>query len=376
MLKSFFCGGFECASHRRADGRRLDLLKSTGHDRLAEQDFRRLRTFGITTVRDGLRWHRIERLPRYYDWSSFLPMLKAAAATDITVIWDLCHYGWPDHLDIWSADFVERFRGFSAAAAQLVKDETGQSGIYCPVNEISFWAWAGGDMARMNPHARGRGYELKLQLARATIASIEAIRSVDAGARFVSAEPLINVASGREEPGSIGEAEAYRLSQYEATDMISGLIESGLGGSSGHLDMLGLNFYPDNQWYLGGGTIPLGHHAYRPLSVMLEETYRRYRRPLMISETGAEGSASAAWLHYVCGEVQEAMAHDVPVAGICVYPVLDYPGWDNDRLCQVGLLGEAVENGSRAVNRRLLAEIERHRPVFEASRVSETLADA
>jgi hypothetical protein len=48
----------------------------------------------VHTARDGLRWHLIETSPGYYDWSSFLPMLKAANRTGIRIIWDLCHHGW------------------------------------------------------------------------------------------------------------------------------------------------------------------------------------------------------------------------------------------------------------------------------------------
>ncbi len=39
-FQSFFQAGFECASHRRPDGRRLDLLAATGHDQHCEQDYR------------------------------------------------------------------------------------------------------------------------------------------------------------------------------------------------------------------------------------------------------------------------------------------------------------------------------------------------
>ena len=65
---------------------------------------------GIRTVRDGLRWHLIETAPGRYDWSSFLPMLRAARDTGTQVIWDLAHYGWPDDLDIWSPAFVGALR--------------------------------------------------------------------------------------------------------------------------------------------------------------------------------------------------------------------------------------------------------------------------
>ena len=72
----------------------------------------------LRTVRDGLRWHLIETPPGHYDWSSFLPMLRAATAAGVQVIWDLCHYGWPDDIDIWSARVrrpLRRLRGRGGA---------------------------------------------------------------------------------------------------------------------------------------------------------------------------------------------------------------------------------------------------------------------
>jgi hypothetical protein len=376
MLRSFFLGGFECSSHRRADGVRLDLLRTTTHDVLAGSDYRQLQNCGIATVRDGLRWHLIEAAPGEYDWSSFLPMLRAAVACETEVIWDLCHYGWPDHIDIWSPEFVSSFSRFAAAAAELIRSETGRSGIYCPVNEMSFWAWAGGDSEKINPCATGRGAELKRQLVRAAIAATEQIRKVDPQARFITAEPLINVSGGSGDQAWLTEAENYRLSQFEATDLLTGRLEPELGGRIDNIDYLGLNFYPDNQWYLGGSTIPLGHHSYRPLSDMLVEAYERYRRPLVISETGAEGSAAPAWLHYVCSEVEDALTRGVPIKGICLYPVLDYPGWENDRTCEVGLLGTPGPGGERQVHHRLLDEMARYSHLTGLTRKTRSFADA
>ena len=45
------------------------------------------------------------------------------------------------------------------------------------------------------------------------------------------------------------------------------------------------------------------------------------------------------------------MQAGVPVEGICLYPVLDYPGWADERHCPVGLLGFADESGRRCVHR-------------------------
>lgn len=357
LFRSFFLGGFECSTHRRRDGRRLDLLAGTRHDRLAAADYQALREHGIAAARDGLRWHLIEQAPGEYDWSSVLPMLRAAETAGVQVIWDLCHYGWPDDLDIWSPAFVERFAAFAAAAARLVREETVAAPFYCPINEISFWSWAGGEMGRINPGARRQGGALKRQLVRAAIAAIRAIRAEDPRARFITAEPLIHVVAGTKRAAR--HAETYRLFQFEAVDLLSGRAEPELGGAADLIDIIGVNYYPDNQWYHGGPTVPLGHHAYRPLSDMLAEAHQRYGRPLLIAETGAEGSARAAWLHYVCAEVEAARAAGVPVGGLCLYPVLDYPGWDNGRICQAGLFSMAGPAGERAVFPPLAQELRR-----------------
>ena len=154
LFDSFFLGGFECSNHRRSDGRRLDLLAATGHDRWVAQDYAALARHGITSVRDGLRWHLIERSPGQYDWSSFLPMLQVAEQQGTQVIWDLCHYGWPDDIDIWRPQFVERFARYAGEAARVIRDNTGRVPMFAPLNEISFWSWAGGDEAYFKPCGR------------------------------------------------------------------------------------------------------------------------------------------------------------------------------------------------------------------------------
>ncbi|GBD49479.1 beta-glucosidase [Methylopila sp. Yamaguchi] len=364
-LQSFFVAGFECSSHRRADGVRLDLIAATGHDELAARDFERLAALGVTTVRDGMRWHLIEKGPGFYDWSSVRPMLRAAKEARVQVIWDLCHYGYPDKLDIWSPAFVERFARFAREAARFVRSESDDVPYYCPINEMSYWAWAGGDMRQFNPMTKGRGPELKRQLARAAIAAIEAVRSVDPRARFLTAEPTIHVAPAKASASAKAAAEGYRLAQFEATDMVAGRLHPELGGSPDKLDIVGVNFYPQNQWVLDGGTIPMGHHDYRPFREMLAETAARYGRPVLISETGAEGTGRAAWLHYVCDEVAAAREAGVQVEGITLYPILDYPGWDNGRVCEVGLFTTPNSDGERAVFKPLAEELARRLAQFE-----------
>ncbi|MET0312794.1 MAG: beta-glucosidase [Hansschlegelia sp.] len=365
-LRSFFMAGFECASQRRADKKRLDLIASTGHERHVAADYSAIAGQGLRSARDGMRWHMIERMPGHYDWSSVEPIVRAAARSGVQVIWDLCHYGYPDGLDIWSPAFPERFARFAKAAATFVREQSDDVPYFCPVNEISYWAWAGGDMGRFNPSARRRGGELKRQLARAAIAATHAVREADPRARFICAEPAIHVAPSSAHEKDIAAAEGYRLSQFEAHDMLVGRLAPELGGSPDVLDIVGLNYYPDNQWVLGAGAIPMGHHDYRPFREILTETAERYGRPVIVSEFGAENTARPAWLNYVAGEVDAARAAGVAVEAMCLYPVLDYHGWDNDRVCEVGLFGFAGADGRRPVYKPLAAELARQRQRFES----------
>lgn len=364
LFDSFFLGGFECASHRRHDGRRLDLIDACQHDRHVDADYGALRRHGIRTVRDGLRWHRIEVSPNRYDFSSFLPMLRAAAGGSggrrAQVIWDLCHYGYPDHLDIWRPSFVDALARFARATATVVRQESDDVPFYCVVNEASYWSWAGGEHGLINPYGAGRGLELKHQLTRATIAGIEAIREVDPRARFVHTDPLIHAHPAS--PEDAESAASYDRSQLDAWLLLSGELWPGLGGKPSYLDIVGVNFYSNNQWEHGGDahgrTIPPGDPRFLPLRELLARVATALpRRPILIAETGAEGELRAPWLRYVGEEVRAALRAGIPVEGVCLYPVVDYPGWTNERYCPTGLLGFAGLDGRRPVFPELADEL-------------------
>src|SRR4051812_13527350 len=78
LFQSFWLGGFESACQINTRGQRIDMLAATQHDSRAREDYRLLANAGIRTCRDGIRWPLIETSPGHYDWSSFLPMLRAA----------------------------------------------------------------------------------------------------------------------------------------------------------------------------------------------------------------------------------------------------------------------------------------------------------
>jgi beta-glucosidase/6-phospho-beta-glucosidase/beta-galactosidase len=363
-FNSFWMVGFECSCHRRTDGRRLDVIAATEHDRFAGLDYARVRRLGIRTVRDGARWHRIERSAGRYDFSSLLPMVRAARDAGVQVIWDLCHYGWPDGLDIFRPEFVDRFAEYARAVARVVAAETDEPPVWAPINEISFWSWAGGEVGYFNPSTTGRGFELKTQLVRACLAAVDALWSVDSRARILHCDPAINIVAARAEDRAL--AEGHRQAQFQAWDMIAGQLWPQLGGDERYLDVVGVNYYPNNQWVLDGPTLPLDDPRHRSFRAILRETWERYGRPLVVAETGAQDDARSGWLRGLAEEVRQARREGVPVQGICLYPILDYPGWDDDRHCRSGLWGYPDRMGNREAHQPLADELARQVELFKS----------
>ncbi len=360
LFRSFFLGGFESSTHRLRNGQRLDLLAATQHDRFAENDYQLLKRYGMETVRDGVRWHLVEQKPGVFNWSSFLPMLRAARRTGVQVIWDLLHYGWPDGLDIFSPEFVNRFANFARQFAWLMRDEGEEAPWVVPINEISFFSWAAGQEGIMYPYMHGRARELKRQLVRASVAAMVELRDVNPETVFFQVDPMINVIPRHNRPEDAPDAEAMRLSQYEAWDMLTGRLEPELGGRPEFVDVIGVNYYIHNQWRYPGGhgsMIAPSDPRYRHVRWMLAEIYERYQRPLFIAETGIEDETRPAWLRYIVNEAAAATALGIPLEGVCLYPVVNHPGWEDGRHCYNGLFDYPNEEGEREVYLPLATEL-------------------
>jgi hypothetical protein len=360
ILQSFFVGGFEGSTHRRlGDAKRLDMIAATQHDRFAFEDYARLRSVGICTARDSIRWYLAERPDGRYDWESVLPMLRAARETDVQIIWDLLHFGWPDHIDPFTPAFVDRFARFARAFTRLLVEEGEAVPFIAPINEPSFLAFASAEKGFFDPFAKERGDEIKSQFVRAIIAACEAVWEVSPKARIVHTDPIINIIADPRRPQDRLAAEQYRQAQFSMWDMIAGLERPELGGQIKYLDILGLDYYIHNQWVHNDGLLVPSHPHHLPLRYMLREVYERYARPLLIAETSIEASVRADWLRYVGHEARAALRMKIPVEAICLYPIVDHPGWDDERHCSNGLWGYADERGEREPYQPLVDELKR-----------------
>lgn len=365
-FRSFWMGGFECSTHRRRDGERLDLLAATRHDEFARQDYERLRALDIKTARDGVRWHKIETRPGFYDWSSVLPQLRAARETRLQVIWDLLHYGWPDDLNPWSDEFVQRFARFAGAFARLHEAETGHAPWLCPINEPSFLAWAGGEVAYINPFEEKRGSELKFHIVWAAIEASRAILDACPRATLFHIDPILRTTVHPEREWERDEVEAYERSQWDAVETLMGRQNPQMGGREDYVHVVGLNYYIHNQGVAWGELLPPGHPDHEPLRVLLSRAQTRLQRSIFLSETGIEGAARPAWLRYVGNESRALLRDGVPLLGACLYPILNHPGWDDERHCHNGLWDYADDAGHREAYAPLEDELCRQQELMHA----------
>ena len=334
LFPSFFMGGFECSDHRDWAGRRLDQTRAYGHDTQAVADYRRCQALGLGAARDTARWPRVDRHGgRRYDWSAVDLLLAAAQETGMVVCWDLFHYGYPDGLDLLGPDFVPRFAAFAHAFAEHALQYVPADQLwFTPVNEPSYFSWAAGDMGYFQPALHGQGGAVKRQLVRAHLAAADAVWAVAPQAQLMSVDPLVRAHAPADAPELAQAASDWsRWTVWEACDMIAGLREPELGGARRYLGTVGVNMYHVCQWEYQRAQRMIYEDDPRwwPLHRMLGFVADLYGGSLVITETCGVGDGRAPWLQHLLREVVLARSKGVDVQGVCWYPIITSPDWED-----------------------------------------------
>lgn len=341
-LSSFWMAGFEGADHVNSHGQALDMVALSGHDQRVEEDYAALAAWGVRTVRESVGWRLCEALPGRFDFERVRRFNAAARRHGLQIQWTLMHYGTPGDVSLLDDALCARFARFARAAAEVISEDSPAPRVYTPINEIGFLAWAATQTRLFHPYGKddetapgttlSDGFHLKCRLVKAALAGVDAIRSVDSTARFMHVEPIVHVVAppGRTDLEAV--AEEVSSYQWQVWDLLAGALLPELGGHPQALDVIGVNHYHSGQWEVVTER-RLDWHLQdprrRPLRDMLQSVWRRYRRPLCIAETSHVGVGRVAWLDEVAGQVQQARAAGVPVRGLCLYPIVDRPDWDN-----------------------------------------------
>lgn len=333
---SFWMAGYECSDKLNAFGNRVDFLSLTGHLELMQEDYGDLQDFNIKTVREGIRWSQVETKPYEYDFSTVSYMMDCAEEKGIQQIWDICHFGFPDDLTPLHPYFPRRFAALCRAFVEFYRSRNKHSVlIVTPINEVSFLSWLGGDVRGTSPFCVGQGWEVKYRLMKAYLEGVIAMKEVDPNIRILTTEPLISrvpVVNPTEE--QVAEAKRIHEYQFQIFEILAGRMCPELGGRPEFVDILGFNFYYDNQavvgtWQILDWKVGTEDPRWRTLSSLLKEMYDRYSRPIVLSETSHPGIHRPQWIKMIGRECLSALQNGIPLWGICLYPIIDRPDWDN-----------------------------------------------
>lgn len=373
VFNTFFMGGYECADHINRQGVRVNLLRETQHDIRVEEDYRMLSDIGIRVVREGICWSAVETSPHHFDFSEVKYRMDAAEKYGIQQIWDLCHFGYPDGMYPTHPNFCKRFTDLCQAFAEFYKAFSKQQLLVVPINEISFLSWHSGDVRGTVPFAVNSGWDIKYHLCKAAILGIKALREIDPSCRIITVEPLIRIHAGPE----CDALHIYNLNehQFQAMDIIAGRICPELGGEESFLDILGFNYYWNSQWENGSGTLPWPEPIKRRtrISEMLEMGYKRYGKPIFLSETGHFGSGRIEWLEEVTAECKHAIENGVELLGVCIYPVTDRPDWDDLTSYSNCGIWDLDQDCNRIPHQDYIESVRKCQAVFEPVKVSENV---
>lgn len=335
-FKSFWMAGYECSDKLNAFGKRVDFLNITKHLDFIYEDYALLKKFNISTVREGIRWSFVERQPYQYDFSVVGEMIKAAKHCGIQQVWDLCHFGFPDDLTPLHPMFARRFTALCIAFLEFYRSiNPSETLIVIPINEVNFISWLGGEACGTVPYCNGFGWQVKYKLMKACIEGVAALKNADNNVVILSSEPLVNmVPAENASEEQIINASLQHQYQFQAIDILCGKICPELNGNPDYLDIIGLNYYYNNQWICGSGNF-LGWNdepkdlRWRSLSSLINEVYERYEKPIVITETSHPKEDRPVWISNITKQLITVLKKNIPLLGVCIYPIIDRPDWDD-----------------------------------------------
>jgi beta-glucosidase len=339
----------------RPGHRALDEYQLMGHYEHWREDLALVHELGVRAVRWGVPWYRVEPFqPGEFDWrwtDQVLPYLVEELG--ITPVIDLMHYGCPFWLrrEFASTEYPEAVARYAEAFARRY---AGLVRWYTPLNEPIVTALYCGQRGLWPPYLRTEsGYvTVLLQAVEGIIETVARLRAVDPRIVLVHVEASGLSRTAREDLHAVAQDEQNRT--FLAFDLLTGrvtathplfawLVRSGaspdrlaaIAERPVPFDLMGLNFYP--QWSTTQLYIDRrGRLAYQPVeqdgagfSGLIEEYWRRYRIPIMVTETSARGDEAirARWLEASVAAIRSLRAHGVPVMGYTWFPLFTMVDW-------------------------------------------------
>jgi beta-glucosidase/6-phospho-beta-glucosidase/beta-galactosidase len=341
----FFASGVENSYPLLPNGRRIDEMEKSDHYRRWREDFGLARELGLSALRYGPAYYRINPAPGRYDWSSVDDQMAWLRSSGITVIADLCHFGVPS----WLTGFQDvAFPTQFAAYAREFSRRYPWVRYYTPINEIyvaaTFSAWFGWWNEGLNTQ---RSFATALRnLCLAHELAVLAILTERPDAIFVQAETIERYEAADESRDAARQAAFWNEMRYTALDLTLGRSPSTASldllrqGATSDSDLaffrqrrapgqrwLGVDYYVTCEQLVAAD----GSRATSPrrigLAALARDYHRRYGIPLFVSETNRVDMLAVEWIEEQWREKQLLERAGVPVKGFTWYPLTDAVDW-------------------------------------------------
>ncbi|HZO87518.1 MAG TPA: family 1 glycosylhydrolase [Chthonomonadaceae bacterium] len=358
-----FATGIECSYPTIAGPKdrrvRVDELEKTFHYRHWQEDLALVREMGLRYLRYGPPYYRISLAPDRYDWEFTDQVFAEMQRLGIVPIVDLCHFGVPDWIgDFQNPDWPEQFSRYAGAFAARFPWVQ----FYTPVNEIYVCAKLSTLAGLWNERKRGddRAFVTALKhLCRANLLAMVSILHSRPDAVFIQSESAEYFHLGSGEPAMIQKTNWENQRRFLSFDLLTShhpdaqmgfyLLDNGMTRaeydwfmSHGLADrmILGNDFYERNEQIVmpDGQILPAGEVF--GWSVITQQYFDRYRRPVMHTETNNIRSDVDAprWLWKEFFNVRNLRQQGVPVLGFTWYSLLDQVDWDSGLALDRGVI--------------------------------------
>lgn len=343
--------------------RALEEFELTQHYQQWRGDLDRATSLGISALRWGPPWYRVEAARGKFDWGFADEVLDHLInKLKITPILDLMHYGtplwledsfanpgYPELVSEYAAAFAERYR-------HLVR-------FYTPLNEPIVNADFAGRRGEWPPYRHGdRGFvTVLLSIVRGIQRTVRAVRSQQADAQFVAVEamrrikPITAGVYGDARKNVVRAAHLHGLKDYLAYDLAVGrvtlehplyqwLIDNGappavldeLSQNGIEYDVCGINFYPwsyaevELEEPSGDVRVTDGRCGGFELVNVIRDAARHMGKPIMITETSAPGTIAERreWMDSTLRAVNRTRNEGVDVVGYTWFPLFTMIGWE------------------------------------------------
>ena len=352
--------------------KRVDEMEKTGHyDRWLE-DFLLVEELGVEFLRYGPPFYKTFLGPGRYDWSFADETFNKLKELHITPIVDLCHFGVPDWLgNFQNPEFPAFFAEYARAFAMRFPDLQ----LYTPINEIFITAMFSAQYGWWNERLQSdQSFVTALKnLCKANVLAMHAILEIRPDASFIQSESSEYFHAM--DPSAVVLARFLNQKRFLSLDLTYGyplnvvmyeyLLKNGMTANEYRwfIDnqvkakcIMGNDYYVTNEHLV----FPDGHTQAAGeifgYYVITSQYYKRYKLPIMHTETNIKMPACKEWLLKQWANVHRLKHDGIPVIGFTWYSLLHQVDWDS-----------ALRNDAGVVNELGLFDLDRKiMPVGEA----------